>query len=620
MRKICIALLLGLCVAPVSLWAQGAVETQRARIRRYPAVWPAGPAPGAIPSWAGPGKMRFSRWDGGRIETAKAFLSGWPGLNPPNPDYLYTMTNWYDPKTVRFAKQAGLNLVWVTLSVGFSDETEAAHREEVRRYIDACHREGIRVMAYESIGNMFWEDMFEKVPESKTWVQLDSNGKPIPYSAATFKMMGRITRYMANLSHPAWRALLMKRIDLAIESGADGIMYDNNFGATLVDLYQQIMRHALSRKRDFLVMANFHKDTYVLNRLLNCITTEDGIEPGLYSTASKGYADLKPHYPYHLSVGDKKLINNFGLMRIHETLSEGWKPVMIEASRREHQERMSGFMSPQRSQLAMAEAMMFGAGYEHYVEGKPAHLLSIGDPEAVATWQAIGKYNRFFAGNEDLYVGAQSKAPLGVILDDESAGVELLDGLAARGVPFEVLYEKDVDRAALSRFKAIALLTARSVRSPALSAMEEFARKGGRIVAAGDAATLDENGVPRARPSFLASGNNVIIYDRLPGVDQLAATLREVSGEPPVALQGPPAVLWNLTVQPRQRRTLVHILNYTLEPIRNVRLKVQGAYSSVRMISPDGDQTLAEPTLGPSVASAAIPELKIYSVVALDWK
>ncbi|MCL4854693.1 MAG: hypothetical protein KJZ78_25310, partial [Bryobacteraceae bacterium] len=84
MRKVWIALLLGLSTAPVSLWAQGAVETQRARIRRYPAVWPAGPAPGAIPSWAGPGKMRFSRWDGGRIETAKAFLSGRPGLNPPN--------------------------------------------------------------------------------------------------------------------------------------------------------------------------------------------------------------------------------------------------------------------------------------------------------------------------------------------------------------------------------------------------------------------------------------------------------------------------------------------------------------------------------------------------------
>ncbi len=56
--------------------------------------------------------MRFSRWDGGRIETAKAFLSGWPGLNPPNPDYLYTMTNWYDPKTVQLlALVAALALV-----------------------------------------------------------------------------------------------------------------------------------------------------------------------------------------------------------------------------------------------------------------------------------------------------------------------------------------------------------------------------------------------------------------------------------------------------------------------------------------------------------------------------
>ena len=79
-----------------------------------------------VPKWAAPGRIRFARWDGGRIETAKAMLSGWPGFNPPDPNRLETMTNWYRPETVRFLRDAEINMVWVTFSNGFSNQTEAA--------------------------------------------------------------------------------------------------------------------------------------------------------------------------------------------------------------------------------------------------------------------------------------------------------------------------------------------------------------------------------------------------------------------------------------------------------------------------------------------------------------
>jgi hypothetical protein len=160
----------------------------------YPAVWPAGPDRDSVPEWAQPGKIRFARWDGGRIETAKAMLSGWPGFNPPDPNLLETMTNWYQPETVRLLREAGINMIWVTFSNGFSIQTEAAHQEQLRRYIDECHRQGIHVMAYESIANMFWEDMYERVPESRNWAFLGKDGKPVPYGAGDYSKMGRITR------------------------------------------------------------------------------------------------------------------------------------------------------------------------------------------------------------------------------------------------------------------------------------------------------------------------------------------------------------------------------------------------------------------------------------------
>ena len=609
-------------LAPHSL-GQGAVETNttlKAKVP-YPAVWPNGPGRDSVPSWAAPGKVRFARWDGGRIETAKAFLSGWPGLNPSDPDLLYTMTNWYDVKTVRFLKEADINLVWLTFSVGFSNQAEAAHQADVRRYIAECHRQGIRVMAYESIGNMFWEDMFQAVPQSKNWIARKPDGQPVPYSAGTYLKMGRITRYMADFRNPEWREYLLKRIDLAVDSGADGLMYDNNFGDSLFELYPKLVSHARSRKKDFLFMANFHADTYVLNRLLNCITTEDGVEPGLHSSSSEGYADLKPHYPYWLQIGDKFLVNNIGLLRIHETLADGWKPVMVEDGRREHVERMVGMVSPSRAQLSLAEKMMFGIAHEQYIEARPAHQLMTNDPAAVQTWQAVGKYNRFFRDHEDLYVGARSRAPLAIILDDHSTGVPLLDGLAARQVQFEVLYEKDLTATLLSRFKAVAILSAPIVRGSAITALEEFVRKGGQLISAEKSATVDEQGTARQLPAFFRNTTGPgrgMHLEQVPPIEELAKILRAASASP-IILEAPPGVLYNVTEQEDRRRVIVHILNYTLAPVTNLKLEVAGTYRAGRAVSPDdGASFTISSGFGSKSATIQIPRLQIYTTLVLD--
>lgn len=601
---------------------QNAVEVRRNGAVPYPAIWPGGPGRDSLPSWAIPGAIRFSRWDGGRIETAKAFLSGWPGLNPPDPNILYTMTNWYDPKTVHFITDARINLIWVTLSVGFSNETEEKHRDEVRRYIAECHRNGIHVMAYESIGNIFWEDMFQAAPESKAWLAKDKDGKPVPYSAGTYQKMGRITRYMADFSNTQWRAYLLKRIDLAIDSGADGLIYDNNFGSTLFELYPLLFQHAAKRKKDFLMMANFHSDTYVLNRLLNCITTEDGLEPGLYSSSSPGYADIKSGHPYLLPVQGKFLVNNIGLLRTHETLSEGWKPVFIEDGRREHAERMVGFMSAARSQLALAENMMFGIAEEQYVEARPAYQLATGDAGALATWKAIGKYNQFFKDHQELYTGARSQAPLAILLDDHSDGVALLDGLAARRVLFKVIYDRDVTAKTLSPYKAVAILTARSVRNSALSAMKDFVGQGGRLIVAQQAASLDENGAQRVRPAFfnghLGKGESTY-FENLPAINELVGSLLAASGQPSIRLKAPPGVLYNITEQPETKRTLIHILNYTLDPVTDLELQVNDTVHDVRIISPDGDES-EKPLTGLTSRDGRfiIPRLQTYSIVVLN--
>jgi hypothetical protein len=598
--------------------AQVGAETAKQALP-YPAEWPAGPARDSVPQWAQPGRIRFARWDGGRIETAKAMLSGWPGFNPPDPDRLFAMTNWYDTRTVALLRQAGINMVWVTFSNGFSIPTERAHQQQVRRYIEECHRQGIHVMAYESIANLFWEDMFAQVPDSRQWLQIGTDGKPVPYGAGDYTKMGRITRYMANLGNPEWVRYLEKRVDLAIEAGADGVIYDNNFANHLRDVYEDIYRHGAARKRDFLLMGNFHQDTYVLNRVVNCMTTEDGVEPGLYDPAHLQPGRVLEERPNLLPLPGGLLVTNIGLFRIHNALSDGWKPVMIEDGGREIGQRETTPMSPARQQLALAEAMSFGIGMELFVEGAFAQGLSENDPKTREIWDAIGKYNRFFAEHEAFYTGTRSLSPIAVVLDDRSESVALLNGLAERGVLFDVVYERDLTPAKLAPYRAVALLTARTVHASALAALEHFVASGGRVFVAGEAAAYDETGTARPRPAWFGTGKGeCVYYEHIPTLDDLSATLTQAAGAGPVRLQAPGGVLFNLVQQPQYHRTLVHLLNYTGKPAGSVSVVLGGKYASAWVISPDKPEKLGLTVPSSSPAELKLPALGIYSLLVLE--
>ena len=610
-------------IAPTCLWPQVASET--GLLMRsgslYPVEWPQGPRPDSAPAWAKPGKIHFARWDGGRIETAKALLSGWPGFNPPIPDYLRTMTNWYEPPTVRFLRDAGINMAWVTFSNGFSLQSERSHQEQVRRYIAECHRQGIHVMAYESIANIFWEDMFEHVPESRNWVQIGEDGKPVPYGAGDYTKMGRVTRYMANLGNPQWREYLKRRVDVAIDAGADGIMYDNNFGGRLVDVYQDIYQYASARKKDFLLMGNFHQNTYALNRLVNCMTTEDGVEPGVYAEAHlQGGRIMRERFSL-LPVPAGLLVNNMGLFRIYTALSDGWKPMLIEDGEREVSERLITPMSPARHQLALAEAMSFGISLELFVEGAFAQGLIENDSKTMAIWQAIGAYNRFFSDHEQYYVGARSVASIAIVLDDRSEGVPMLNGLAARGVLFDVIYEHDLAAKNLSPYAVVALLTAQTVRERALSALESYVAAGGKVIAVGDAAAFDETGRRRERPAWFGrkTGKGECIYsDRALSVDELAKTLQDAGGAGRVRLEAPAGVLYHVTQEPKTGCTMVHLLNYTLQPSGEIKVVLPKKYNRIRLISPDAPQELQLATPSGVLTELQLPSVRIYSLLVLE--
>jgi hypothetical protein len=271
--------------------------------------------------------------------------------------------------------------------------------------------------------------------------------------------MGRVTRYMARIAHPGWQAYLKRRVDAALDAGADGIFYDNNFNEALPETYQAIYQHAARRKPDVLLMGNFHSNSYVLNRLTNAISTEDGREPGVYGGT---------------------VVNNIGLYRLLEGVSAGWMPVSVEHGRRERGDRFTNPLSAARHQLSIAEAAASGAAFQVFVEGAFADGLYRRRAATMEIWRAIGSYNRFVAANEALYAEARVEAPTAVVVDDSGESVAALNALAARSVQFEVLYEHDLKPGALSGYDT-ALVLARHLRPRAQAEIERFAGAGGKL-------------------------------------------------------------------------------------------------------------------------------------------
>lgn len=104
-------------------------------------------------------------------------------------------------------------------------------------------------------------------------------------------------------------------------------------------------------------------------------------------------------------------------------------------------------------------------------------------------------------------------------------------------------------------------------------------------------------------------------------MEELAKTLRTASGDAPISLEAPPGILYNITEQRHRNRVLVHLLNYTLTPVTNLKLKVSGEYRAGRVVSPDdGDSFTVSSGFAPTGITLQIPRLQIYSAVVLDRK
>ena len=579
--------------------------------------------PSKIPALFKTGRFRAARWDGGPIEAEKGRLSGWPNFTADDPrQVMHATRDWYNPRTIEFLKTAHINWAWVTWSVGFSPATEKEQWELVRRYIELCHKEEIRVAAYFSIGNIFWKDMFENMAESIAWVDRHEDGSPRFYS--------RPNRYMADIAHPGWMHLQRQRVEAAARAGADAFWIDNTFGyygeAKVAKFLDEIYELASSINPNIVIMSNYNRRILTWGRLQNGVTTEDGVEPGFYESTA----------------GPPRWATNAGLLRHAYAVGEGWRPVSVEFGGRHAGDRMTTPMAPHKWQLALAECAMYGVSLEPYFEGLFLRDLYFGEPQALEGLRAIGAYNAFLENHEEYFADPQSLARVAILGDTTDEGLPLLDQLSRENLNYDVMFNyQRPSPARLGAYQVIVLPNTNPLSTEWGEALGQWVEDGGTLVAIQDASLFapgpaepgDEMvlaavlGISRRKlPAQLhrqPRGKGVAIYlPALPEAGELNRLIKEHLGNSEtVEVEPRQAVLSNVTFQSNMDRIIIQLLNYRQDRKQNMRIRVRRPVVKAAIFSPDAissrEASIKEQN---GEWEVVVPELRTYDLVAVHLK
>jgi hypothetical protein len=625
-----------------------------------------GPDPKSAPPWLLSDKLCFSRWDGGRIEVSKGFLSGWTYFNPPWPDVVDATNRWYDPDTLGLAVKMGYGFLWLTMSNGFSLEQEAGHHQALKRYVEECHERGIKVAAYQSLTNIFTDDMFERVPESKNWLLLGVDGKPMPYGAAHYQKLGRVTRVLADVSRPEWRAYLKKRVDLAIDLGFDALEWDNVFysvggderskqryttflarnqfcdNADVRSLYEleqlrrvfrDLLAHARRRKPEVVIFCNLHRSTFTVGRATTILTSEDGREPGIYDITparQSGRGDIKdadvgdlaqPVYadePLDIAgepFSAERLRTNLGVLRCLKGLSEGWKPVLLEYGGRRNGDRFLNQMPPLAFQLSVAECNAALCGFQGFQEGRALLDLYRRRPEVMRIVEAASAVHRFVREQAKYVVGAEYKTDVAIVADARMRASSFCDRLARANVQYEVLFEDRIHPEVLRRYQRVLVPDTQLLSDQAVRSLVAFAEQGGRLMVTGNTGAMTDWGQPRGENPLGRPGPWTY---RRKDVDE-AESIRFLTEGIKSSFEIPdcPYVLFVLTqgagVKPGG--FVAHLLNYRKHPLTDVRIRCPaGKQVHLLALTPGCNRIQS----GRQDGEWLIPSLGVYSLVIVD--
>jgi hypothetical protein len=542
------------------------------------------PGPEQIPEWQQQGKLRFTRLDGGPIEIMKTSRSAWGmHFNASQKEVLANLYTKYGDRVLALLEQAHINQVWLTWSVGFSWQDEAAQREQVKQFVARLHQHGIRASAYLCSVSLFWESMFRDEPRSVRWIVFDPHGSPFRYSGGRDPL-----RFIADDANPEYIELVKRRIGAAIDAGFDMAFFDNTASPdwssdAVVDAFFAQLRRYIHEERhsNLLLYTNYGLSPHrsQLNRNVDWVFAESWQEPGVWGSTWEA--------------------SNVRRTRFLRGVIPEWKPLTTEYSLFHSGDRASSFLGPRSEKLATAEAAAFQSDYSWDQEGPFDEALMKNDPAALASWKAIGDYSLFLRQHEDLYWKARAISPIAVVRPPDGTtfawdgeGGELFDALARASVLYDIRLPDMLDRALLKRYQAV-VVPAGVELTPAL---REYQSGGGKVYVANgfDAATV--------------------------------AAIRALTPDAPsISMEGAPHVLGNMTRLGGGKGVAIHLLNYDQQAVSGVHVRVNlgkefSGLGAPQVITPDEACEITAVKRTGSTLQFTLPKLDTYTVVVLSAK
>jgi hypothetical protein len=343
---------------------------------------------------------------------------------------------------------------------------------------------------------------------------------------------------MADVANPGWVALEEKRIGAAIDAGFDAVFLDNTSDpgwadmSTMDGFLRELRRFVHEDKHsNMLLLSNFGLDSArtALNLNMDVVSDEFYEEPGAW--------------------GDEWNVRNIRRFKYMRGVIPEWKPMITEYSEFRRGNRSTTWLSPHSERLSIAEAAVFGGSLAHDMEGPFDTALIHGEKAAMASWNAIGKYNRFLSGHQDIYHNATQVANYLVLLpgtgmsfDWREEKNDLYDVLAKKSVLFNLKLAGRVHEADLAKYKTVVI----------------------------------PKGVPWPDDlrNYKERGGHVDVVDGAPE-GTIGAMLKEPPACASLSVVSDRNVLGNITRIDAGKAFAIHILNYAAAPAADVRIGVE---------------------------------------------
>ena len=136
--------------------------------------------------------------------------------------WLADWSRWFDSEaSARLMQDLGLNIVHSRFYKGLGWQYESRDFPNVKRFVENCHKHGVRVLAYVQFSTLYYETMLAEIPDLAAWVALDENGRKLTWHNLYY-------RWIPCSNAPEFEAYLQKMIRIAlVEGGFDGVMFDN---------------------------------------------------------------------------------------------------------------------------------------------------------------------------------------------------------------------------------------------------------------------------------------------------------------------------------------------------------------------------------------------------------